>query len=193
MAYRQLAEMQQVPSFPSFLQKAPCPQLPCPLCSHDHRGADRSRQQNGSSALLGSMAPGCPMLGGDTSFFLSCAWDERHESCEHLLARQTDLGSCPALTVLEVDGRGRGFACPPSRLGQIKKYLPDALIFRPKPYFLWRLNYILAWHYLFSMTQINVWFNYLCQTECRENSALVENVGFTAVEMETPYPTQQLF
>lgn len=45
--------------------------------------------------------------GGDTSLFQSCAWDEPHESCEHLQARQTDMGSCPAQTVLEVDGCGQ--------------------------------------------------------------------------------------
>lgn len=45
---------------------------------------------------------------------------------------------------------------------------------------------------LFSVTQINASSNYLCQTECRENSGLVEVVGFTAVEMELSCPTHQL-
>lgn len=43
-----------------------------------------------------------------------------------------------------------------NHLGQIKKHFPGALIFRAKPYFLCSLNYILAWHYLFSVTQINI-------------------------------------
>lgn len=129
-----------------------------------------------------------PKAGGDTSLLLSYIWDEPRESCEHLQARQTDLGLCSAQTVLKVDRGGQGFGCLPSCLAQVKKHLPGTLIFRPKPYFLCSLNYILAWRYLFSVTQINVCFNYLCQTEHRENSALVEVVWFTAVEIETPCP-----
>lgn len=43
-----------------------------------------------------------------------------------------------------------------NHLGQVKKHFPGALMFRAKPYFLCSLNYILAWHYLFSVTQNNI-------------------------------------
>lgn len=168
MAHWQPAERWCVPSFPSV------------------------RQWNGSWALPRLRGTMLLSAGGDndSSLFLSCAWDKPHKSC--VQARQTAPDSCPAWTALRVDGWGQSFSCLPSHLGQVKKHMPGTLIFSLKPYFLCSLNYILAWRYLFSVTQINACFNYLCQTECRENSGLVEIVGFTAVEMEPSCPTHQL-
>lgn len=76
------------------------------------------------------------------------------------------------------------------QLGQMKKTFSH--IFRLKSYFLCSLNYILAWNYVFSVTQIDVCFCYLCQAECRENSVLQEVVGFTVREKEEPLPHTQL-
>lgn len=91
--------------------------------------------------------------------------------------------------MLEVDGQGQGFSLPSPPWTNQKTF---SIIFRLKPYFLCGLSYILAWNYLFSVTQINVCFHCLCQAECRENSVLQEVVGFPVLEKADPLPHIQL-
>lgn len=79
-------------------------------------------------------------------------------------------------------GRSRYQLAQPT-LDKLKTF---SLIFRLKPYFLCSLINILAWNYLFSVTQMNVCFCYLCQAECRENSVLQEVVGFTVLGKKNP-------